>query len=169
MADDMLCSTSNCSTATKPSGLGKDFTPTIRSISKSHTATPTRSGRGGSDADRAKAIAVYDSVEVAEGKSIPISTKKYNSISHVRTPHPYSAKWTVCVNRHLKTWTFRSFQATYMQCSARTTKQKPSTTKPAKLTRRADWPTIHALNSTIQWATAPPSTARCSKPCNKKP
>lgn len=33
-------------------------------------------GQGGSDADRAKAIAVYDSVEVAEGKSIPISTKK---------------------------------------------------------------------------------------------
>lgn len=33
-------------------------------------------GQGGSDADREKAIAVYDSVEVAEGKSIPISTKK---------------------------------------------------------------------------------------------
>lgn len=33
-------------------------------------------GQGGSDADRAKAIAVYDSVEIAEGKSIPLSTKK---------------------------------------------------------------------------------------------
>lgn len=33
-------------------------------------------GQGGSDEDRAKAIAVYDSVEVAEGMSIPISTKK---------------------------------------------------------------------------------------------
>ncbi len=33
-------------------------------------------GQGGTDADRDKAIAVYDSVEVAEGKSIPLSSKK---------------------------------------------------------------------------------------------
>lgn len=33
-------------------------------------------GQGGSDADRDRAIAVYDSVEVAEGMSIPLSSKK---------------------------------------------------------------------------------------------
>lgn len=33
-------------------------------------------GQGGTDADRDKAIAVYDSVEMAEGMSIPLSTKK---------------------------------------------------------------------------------------------
>ena len=33
-------------------------------------------GQGGTDADRDHAIAIYDSVEVAEGKSIPLSSKK---------------------------------------------------------------------------------------------
>lgn len=33
-------------------------------------------GQGGTDDDRRRAIAVYDSVEVAEGKSIPLATKK---------------------------------------------------------------------------------------------
>lgn len=33
-------------------------------------------GQGGTDADRDKAIAVYDSVEMSEGMSIPLSTKK---------------------------------------------------------------------------------------------
>ncbi|MDE6812801.1 MAG: hypothetical protein K2J28_03070, partial [Duncaniella sp.] len=33
-------------------------------------------GQGGDEADRDRAIAVYDSVEIAEGKSIPLTTKK---------------------------------------------------------------------------------------------
>lgn len=58
----------------------------IRTWARLHTLYPDRLevtyryaatlGLGGSEADRDKAIAVYDSVEIAEGMSIPLSSKK---------------------------------------------------------------------------------------------
>lgn len=58
----------------------------LRTWKRLHTLYPDRLevtyryagalAQGGSQADRDKAIAVYDSVEIAEGKSIPLSSKK---------------------------------------------------------------------------------------------
>lgn len=58
----------------------------LRTWERLHTLYPDRLevtyryagvlGQGGSEADRDRAIAVYDSVEIAEGKSIPLSSKK---------------------------------------------------------------------------------------------
>lgn len=58
----------------------------VRTWERLHTYYPDRLeityryanalGQGGTDADRDRAIAVYDSVEVAEGMSIPLSSKK---------------------------------------------------------------------------------------------
>lgn len=58
----------------------------LRTWKRLHTLYPNRLevtyryagalAQGGSQADRDKAIAVYDSVEIAEGKSIPLSSKK---------------------------------------------------------------------------------------------
>ena len=58
----------------------------LRTWKRLHTLSPDRLevtyryagalAQGGTQADRDKAIAVYDSVEIAEGKSIPLSSKK---------------------------------------------------------------------------------------------
>lgn len=58
----------------------------LRTWKRLHTLYPDRLeityryagalGQGGGEADRESAIAVYDSVEIAEGKSIPLSSKK---------------------------------------------------------------------------------------------
>ena len=150
----------------------------VRTWERLHTYYPDRLeityryanalGQGGTDADRDRAIAVYDSVEVAEGMSIPLSSKKIQlyfslqdtasilgEVDRLRAASPKNVDYQI--------FSGDVYAMFGLNDQAKAFYDSACATDPATAS-----PTIRVRSSTSRWATARPSTGKSFRPSSRK-